>query len=50
MRVVAQADWVIDMGPGAGERGGKIVAEGFPKSVLWVRGSRTASYLEGVLR
>ncbi|MEG3183138.1 excinuclease ABC subunit UvrA [Novilysobacter erysipheiresistens] len=45
MRVVAQADWVIDMGPGAGERGGNIVAEGRPGKVAKVRRSRTAPYL-----
>ena len=45
MRVVAQADWVIDMGPGAGERGGKIVAEGRPAQVAKVKESRTAEYL-----
>ena len=45
MRVVAQADWVIDMGPGAGERGGRIVAEGRPREVAKVRASRTAEYL-----
>ena len=45
MRVVAQADWVIDMGPGAGERGGKVVAEGRPAQVAKVKESRTAEYL-----
>ncbi|MEN1929488.1 excinuclease ABC subunit UvrA [Luteimonas sp. MJ250] len=49
MRVVAQADWVIDMGPDAGERGGLIVAEGRPRDVAKVRGSRTAEYLASAL-
>ena len=49
MRVVAQADWVIDMGPGAGERGGRIVAEGRPRQVAKVRESRTAEYLAAAL-
>ncbi|MFC0679341.1 excinuclease ABC subunit A [Lysobacter korlensis] len=49
MRVVAQADWVIDMGPGAGERGGRIVAEGRPADVAKVRESRTARYLAAAL-
>ena len=31
MRVVAASDWVIDMGPGAGDRGGKIVASGYTR-------------------
>ena len=30
MSVVAQSDWVIDVGPGAGEEGGRVVAEGKP--------------------
>ena len=47
MRVAAQADWVIDVGPGAGDEGGRIVAEGPPEKVAAARptaGSRTASY------
>ena len=49
MRVVAQADWVIDMGPGAGEGGGRIVVEGLPQAVAKARGSRTAPYLAAAL-
>jgi excinuclease ABC subunit A len=45
MRVVAQSDWVIDMGPGAGDQGGRIVAAGTPAEVARARGSRTAPYL-----
>jgi len=46
MRVVASADWVIDIGPGAGDEGGRVVAAGTPASVAAkVTGSRTASYL-----
>ncbi|WP_181164324.1 excinuclease ABC subunit UvrA [Microbacterium foliorum] len=45
MRVVAQADWVIDMGPGAGDLGGTVVAEGTPRHVVSASGSTTASYL-----
>jgi len=46
MRVVAGSDWVIDVGPGAGDEGGRIVAEGGPAEVAGVRASRTAPYLE----
>lgn len=45
MRVVAQADWVIDMGPGAGEQGGRVVACGRPREITGVEVSRTAGYL-----
>ena len=45
MRVVAASDWVIDIGPGAGEAGGKIVASGTPGEVSQARLSRTAAYL-----
>jgi excinuclease ABC subunit A len=45
MSVVAAADWVIELGPGAGEQGGRIVASGPPAEVARARGSRTAPYL-----
>jgi excinuclease ABC subunit A len=45
MRVVAGADWVIDIGPGAGEDGGDVVASGTPSTVAQVGRSRTAPYL-----
>jgi excinuclease ABC subunit A len=45
MRVIAASDWVIDVGPGAGEEGGRIVAQGPPAEVARSRESRTAPYL-----
>ncbi len=45
MRMVAACDWVIDIGPGAGERGGRIVAQGTPAEVAAAPDSRTAPYL-----
>ncbi|WP_449397186.1 excinuclease ABC subunit A [Devosia riboflavina] len=45
MRAVAQADWVIDVGPGAGEAGGRIVAKGSPLHVSRAKNSRTAAFL-----
>ncbi len=45
MRAVAQADWVIDIGPGAGDAGGHLVATGAPHQVAQARGSRTAPFL-----
>ena len=50
MRVVAACDWVIDIGPGAGEAGGTVVAEGPPADVAKVKASRTAPYLAKQLR
>ena len=49
MRLVAGSDWVIDMGPGAGDEGGKIVASGPPETVAKSARSRTARYLSRVL-
>jgi excinuclease ABC subunit A len=45
MHVAAASDWIIDMGPGAGDEGGRIAAEGPPREVVKARGSRTALYL-----
>ena len=45
MDVVASADWVIDLGPGAGSDGGRVVATGPPREVAKVHGSRTAPYI-----
>jgi excinuclease ABC subunit A len=49
MRVVASSDWVIDLGPGAGEEGGRIVAAGTPAEVAEIEASRTAPYLARAL-
>lgn len=45
MQIVASSDWVIDVGPGAGYEGGRIVAEGPPELVANDKGSKTAHYL-----
>ena len=45
MRIVATSDWVIDMGPGAGDEGGRVVASGTPLAIVESTGSRTAPYL-----
>ncbi|WP_327293923.1 MULTISPECIES: excinuclease ABC subunit UvrA [unclassified Streptomyces] len=50
MAVVAGADWVIDLGPGGGGDGGRIVAAGPPSEVAAAPGSRTAPYLTRALR
>ena len=46
MRVIAGSDWVIDMGPGAGEEGGKIVIEGIPSAVAKNKTGLTSKYLK----
>jgi excinuclease ABC subunit A len=48
--VVKSADWVIDLGPDAGERGGRVVAQGTPEEVARSRKSHTARYLRPLLR
>lgn len=45
MEVIAASDWVIDIGPGAGEAGGQVVAEGKPADIIKNKISRTAPYL-----
>jgi excinuclease ABC subunit A len=47
--VIKTADWVIDLGPEGGDRGGRIVAAGSPESVAQVEGSYTGQYLRRVL-
>lgn len=45
MELVAQADWVIDIGPYAGREGGKLLFSGPPESLLECQGSLTAKWL-----
>lgn len=42
-----EADWIIDVGPGAGEHGGKIIAEGTPTQIKADKNSLTGQYLSG---
>jgi len=49
MRIVAGSDWVIDIGPGAGAAGGKIVHAGTVKDLCAAKQSRTAPYLQRFL-
>jgi excinuclease ABC subunit A len=43
------ADWLIDLGPGAGQHGGHIIAQGTPEEVMQVEDSLTGAYLSGRL-
>jgi len=49
MEVIKTADWVIDLGPEGGERGGRIVAAGTPEQVSEIPESHTGRYLKQVL-
>ncbi|WP_051190526.1 excinuclease ABC subunit UvrA [Kaistella palustris] len=49
MQVIAGSDWVIDIGPGAGDEGGRIVAAGIPETVAKNKESKTAKYLQRTL-
>jgi excinuclease ABC subunit A len=46
--VIKRADWVIDLGPGAGDQGGRIVAAGTPEDVAQVTESVTGRFLRDV--
>ncbi|RYY63147.1 MAG: excinuclease ABC subunit A [Chitinophagaceae bacterium] len=49
MRVIAGSDHVIDIGPGAGDEGGKVVGAGTPHHIAGLKTSRTAAFLERFL-
>ena len=48
--VIKTADWIVDLGPEGGHRGGRIIAEGTPERVAETAGSATGEYLARVLR
>ncbi|MEW5772923.1 MAG: excinuclease ABC subunit UvrA [Thermodesulfobacteriota bacterium] len=48
--VVLAADWVLDLGPGGGENGGRIVAKGTPEQIMRDGDSVTGEFLKGVRR
>ena len=47
--VIKTADWVIDMGPEGGSRGGEVIATGTPEQIATVAGSHTGRFLEKIL-
>jgi excinuclease ABC subunit A len=49
LEVIKTADWVIDLGPEGGNRGGKIVGAGTPEAIAQLEGSYTGKYLAHVL-
>jgi excinuclease UvrABC ATPase subunit len=44
--VISSADWIIDMGPEGGNKGGQIIFEGTPKELLGAKQSLTSKYLK----
>ena len=48
--VIKTADWIVDLGPEGGDRGGRIIAEGTPERIAATAGSATGEYLARVLR
>jgi excinuclease ABC subunit A len=48
--IIKIADWLIDLGPEGGDRGGELVAEGTPEQVLKVKGSYTGQFLKEHLK
>ena len=50
MDVIKTADWIIDLGPEGGDRGGTLVAEGTPEKIAKVKKSYTGQYLSKMLK
>jgi excinuclease ABC subunit A len=48
--VIKQADWIIDLGPEGGNKGGFIVAQGVPEQIVKVKNSYTGKYLKDMLK
>jgi excinuclease ABC subunit A len=48
--VIKNADYIIDLGPGAGDEGGYIIATGTPEEITLINNSLTGKYLRGVLQ
>jgi len=49
LHVIKTADWIIDLGPEGGDKGGEIIAAGTPEQVAQVKGSYTGYYLKTML-
>ena len=47
--VIKTADWIIDMGPEGGDKGGQIIAEGNPEQICGVSSSYTGNFLKNVI-
>jgi excinuclease ABC subunit A len=49
LEVIKTADWILDLGPGGGDKGGQIIAQGTPEDVAATPGSYTGEYLKPIL-
>jgi excinuclease ABC subunit A len=49
LELIAEADWVIDLGPEGGEQGGRLVAEGTPEQLAKIKESHTGRFLPAIL-
>ncbi|MCG7971080.1 MAG: hypothetical protein JBO36_10540, partial [Candidatus Thiodiazotropha taylori] len=47
--VIKTADWIIDLGPEGGDKGGEIIAQGTPQQLARARGSHTGKFLKKLL-
>jgi excinuclease UvrABC ATPase subunit len=45
VHVIKNADWIIDLGPEGGSKGGQVIFEGTPRQLLKAKGSHTSAYL-----
>jgi excinuclease ABC subunit A len=50
LELIAEADWIIDLGPEGGDGGGRIVAEGTPEQVARQKKSHTGRFLRSLFR
>jgi excinuclease ABC subunit A len=50
LEIIKVSDWIIDLGPEGGDRGGELIAEGTPEEVLAVAGSYTGAFLKARLK
>ncbi|AXC49224.1 ATP-binding cassette domain-containing protein [Paracoccus suum] len=49
LQVISKADWIVEMGPGPGKRGGRVIFKGSPKEMLRSKQSITGPFLKGYL-
>lgn len=46
--VIKSSDWVIDLGPEGGDKGGQVVGEGTPRDIAKLKNSYTGKYLQKI--